>query len=96
MTNYIEKLKELRDKATPGPWFNYGDGILRSGWEAGGPGEKEGVALIVAMRNSLDLWLELAEAAHHLERLVASNLLTNKHPKYRVQRVLAKLRGEHE
>lgn len=71
--NYIEKLKELRDKATTGPWFNEVENQI---W---GADDNVVVAntqyitdlqLVINMRNSLDLWLELAEEAERVAETI--------------------------
>lgn len=73
----LDKLKELRDKATPAPWGHnpldiYGvfnlepltsrDYLVKASTEQMSTDAK----LIATMRNSLDLWLELARDVQRL------------------------------
>lgn len=111
MTNFLEKLKELRDKATPGLWkavsdlpayavaadgldvcpsisrlYRQKDLFSRGHWGV----QESDAELIAEMRNSLDLWLELAEEVRG--HISAQNGIGCSG----LEKALAKLRGEHE
>lgn len=58
----LDKLEKLSKAATPGPWFHYGDGVLR-GAHTNLEEEKRNVELIAAMRNNIDALIKVAECA---------------------------------
>lgn len=101
MINYIEKLKDLKDKCTPGHWSAYiaftDEGYSTLFPDAINECKVEDLRLINHMRNSLDLWLELAESveAFHepwCQEIVCNLALDDRFIKMRD--VLQKLKGE--
>lgn len=115
-TNYIAKLRELREKATRRPWFfeYIGPEICRiatkdenlfEAIEDSFKPEQPRIdsELTVLMRNSLDLWLELADAldqfftksyipTHREDVMLVNNY--NQRALPQVEKAFLKLRGE--
>lgn len=60
--NYLQKLRELNDKSTPGPWVSIGisGAAPRNNPENSFDRGHADAELIAAMRNALPLFLELA------------------------------------
>jgi len=66
----LDELEKLVEAATPGPWFHYGDGILRGAHLGCGPEEKANVEFIVKARSALPgLIAELRAARDCIEAL---------------------------
>lgn len=98
MTDFISRLKELRNNSTPGTWWREGFTVHNSKAIIADCQEQrvdvfddsqviETAELIATMRNSLDLWLELAEA-------VEDNIIAGNHTTERLRLAFANLSGD--